>query len=137
MPGVHVPNEGKTVLFKPEKEEGYVYELPDGAAVRIRCNLQRLSRSQFGTLMVQAQTAVTLEAPSPRIITSAETFTYPEKILHQGCYVYTTDQKESVRVRPSLKMIERTVDARGTVDYKATVIWVADLNGDDVMKAMT
>jgi hypothetical protein len=135
--GIQVPNSGKPVSFRLVKEEGYLYELTDGAVVRIKCRLRRLARSQFGTFIAEADTELILEAPSPNMVNfQPARFEYP-KLLREGCYTYLADGKESVRIRPSLTLVERTSDARGAPIYVPSAFWIPDLDRRKVIEAMT
>jgi hypothetical protein len=133
---MHVHDPGKPVSFKAVKEEGYLYELPDGAIVKIKCRLHRLSRSQFGTFTAEADTDLALEASPSMASLSPARFEYPMR-LYEGNFTYLANQKESVRLRPSLKLVERAIDARGAPLYRASAFWISDLDQTKIIEAMT
>lgn len=136
---IHHPDVGMPVTFKPLKEEGYLYQLPDGTVVRITFRLQRLTRSQLGTFRPDGITELTPVSLGPGLtVFQPIVFEYPEEQLKEGCYTYeVAGRKEPVRVRPSLTRVERTVGPNGAPHYTVFAHWVSDLDQNEVDQAMT
>jgi len=136
MAGIYVRDPKKPVTYRAIKEIGYLYELPDGAIVKIECLPGQLSRTQFGTLSLDARTRLTVVAKSLEQCPRPARFDYPKQ-FRLGEYVLLAGGKEEVRVQPSLRQVERVVGANGEVTYIPTADWLPKVDLRKVTEAMT